>query len=394
MGAEKEVTMELNEKHTWVETDLDAIKNNYDIISEISDRPFYVVLKADAYGHGAKYLAGCYRDMGAFGFCVSSFAEAMELRKSGITKPILILGHTDPSKAYDLFKHNLTQAVLSYEYAAKLNACALYPVDCQIALDTGMGRIGFDLVNDKENSLNFIKKTLDLHSLNISGVFSHFPVADSLTEHDIIYTQNAVDLFDECVEKMKSWGFKLKYLSGQNSRGIARKLGDNYTVSRAGIILYGEQPSDEVILPGLKTCMKLKTVVTNVKTVPAGRKISYGLNFTAERETKVATLRCGYADGVPRILSFVGHSVNIGGKLYPVIGNICMDQMMIDITDAEDLIAPGDEVLVMGGEGVTSLKSIADRIHTIPHEIMCGIAKRVPRVYVKNGSVVHIQYGI
>ena len=161
---------------------------------------------------------------------------------------------------------------------------------------------------------------------------------------------------------------------------------------RAGIILYGHNPSDEVIFPQLKGAMSLKTVVTHIKTVKAGQTVSYGLNWTATRDTKVATLAAGYADGVTRLLGFTGHSVKIGEKYYPVIGNICMDQMMIDITGSDVKI--GDEVTVWGGDGENSIDKTATKLYTIPYEIMCGVSKRVPRVYKENNKIVHIEYNI
>ena len=384
--------MELLEKHCWAEIDIDAIKHNYNLIKDTFQRPFYTVVKADAYGHGAKYIAKVYSELDTFGFAVSSFNEAMELRNAGITKPILILGYTEPNKAYDLFKNNITQTVFSLEYAQNLSKFALYPVDCHVKLDTGMGRIGFDLISDKEKAQAEIKQLLNIPNLKFTGMFSHFPVADALDEHSLVYTQRRIDLYCETAKLMESWGFNLKILHGQNSAGIARKLNGCYNAMRAGIILYGNDPSDEVSLPGIRTAMKLKTVVTHVKTIKAGRQVSYGLHFTAEKDTKVATLASGYADGVPRLLSFADFKVKIGDKYYPVIGNICMDQLMVDITGSD--VKVGDEVLVYGGDGENSIDNVARMTNTIPYEIMCAPTKRVPRVYKENGKIVHIEYGI
>lgn len=384
--------MELLEKHCWAEVDVGAIKNNYNLIKNTLQRPFYTVVKADAYGHGAPYLAKIYSELDTFGFAVSSFDEAMQLRNSGITKPIIILGYTEPNKAYDLFKNNLTQTVFSLEYAKNLSKYALYPVDCHVKLDTGMGRIGFDLISDKEKAHNEIKQLLSIPNLKFTGMFSHFAVADAVDEDSLLYTQNQINLFCETAELMKSWGFDLKILHGQNSAGIARKLNACYNTMRAGIILYGYNPSDEVVMPGIQKAMKLKTVVTHVKTIKAGRRISYGLHFTAQEDTKVATLAAGYADGVPRLLSFTDFKVKIGDKYYPVIGNICMDQMMINVTGSD--VKVGDEVLVFGEDGENSVENIAKKTNSIPHEITCGVSKRVPRVYKENGQIVHISKGI
>ena len=384
--------MELKEKHCWAEIDIDAIKSNYELIKYTLDRPFYTVIKADAYGHGAKYLAKVYSEMNTMGFCVSSFSEAMELRSAGITKPVLILGYTEPNKAYELFKNNLTQTVFSLEYAKALNDQALYPVECHIKLDTGMGRLGFDLIGDKEKAYSDIRGLLNFHNLKCTGLYSHFPAADSLDEKSLVLTQKQCELFADTARLMESWGFNLKYLHGQNSAGIARKLNGVFNTMRAGIILYGINLSEAVIFPQLKPAMKLKTVVTHIKTVKASQTVSYGMNWTATQDTKVATLAAGYADGVNRTLSFTGHRVKIGENYYPVIGNICMDQMMIDITGSDVKI--GDEVTVWGGSGENSLDKVAAKTYTIPYEIMCNVSKRVPRVYTENNKTVHIEYNI
>ncbi len=383
--------MELREKHCWAEVDTDALRHNYNLIKDTFNRPFYTVVKADAYGHGAKYCAKLYSEMDTFGLRVATFSEAMELRENGITKPILILGYTQPSKAYELFKNNLTQNVFSLEYATELNNNALYPVECHIKLDTGMGRLGFDVAGDKEAAYSRIRKLLNLHNLKFTGVFSHFAVADGVSEKDLMYTQRQMDLFSETVRLMDSWGFNLKTIHGQNSAGISRKLNGVYNTMRAGIILYGNQPSGDVILPRIKPALKLKTIVTHVKAIRPGQSVSYGINFTAEKETKIATLAAGYADGVDRLLSFTGHSVEINGKYYPVVGNICMDQMMIDITGSD--VKVGDEVTVIGGSE-NSFAKTADKIRTINYELMCGISRRVPRVYIEGGKTVHIEYNL
>ncbi|MEG1863204.1 MAG: alanine racemase [Oscillospiraceae bacterium] len=384
--------MELSEKHCWAEIDVGAIKHNYNLIKDTFGRPFYTVVKADAYGHGARFLGRVYQELDTFGLCVSSFSEAMELRYAGVSKPILILGYTDPSRAYDLFKNNLTQVIFSLDYARQLNDNALYPIECHVKLDTGMGRLGFDLIGDKEAAFSDIRRLLSLHNLKITGMFSHFPAADSLGERELLYTQRQLDLFAEAVRLMDSWGFNLKVLHGQNSAGIARKLDGVFNTMRAGIILYGEQPSGEVIMPQLKKTMVMKTIVTQIKAVKAGQFIGYGMQFCAEKDCIIATLASGYADGVPRQLSYTGYSVCINDKFYPLSGRVCMDQMMIDVSGGD--VNVGDEVRVLGGEGETSFDTVAQKTMTVNCEVLCGIGKRVPRLYKENGKILHIQYGI
>ena len=304
----------------------------------------------------------------------------------------MILGYTEPTKAHELFKNNLTQTVFSLEYATKLNDNALYPIDCHIKIDTGMGRLGFDMVNNKEQAVADMKSLRNLPNLRFTGLFTHFAVADSVDEESLIYTQRRLDLYAEAKTALENRGFNIKYFHGQNSAGIARKLDAGFNLMRAGIVLYGRQPSDRVILPEIKPAMKLKTVVTHVRTIKDGAKVGYGIKYTAQGERKIATAAAGYADGIPRLLTAVGHNVEINGKLYPIIGNICMDQFMIDITGAD--IKAGDEITIFGGDGEISYTETAKKIMTIPHELMCAVAKRVPKVYTDNGKITYIRYGI
>ncbi|MEG1801565.1 MAG: alanine racemase, partial [Oscillospiraceae bacterium] len=349
---------------------------------------FYVVLKADAYGHGAKYLAKIYEELGAFGIAVSSFSEGMELRTSGIKLPILVLGYTDPTLARELFNNKISQCVFSFEYAEKLNQQALYPIDCHLKLDTGMGRLGFDVVGDKQASFSNMRKLLDLHNLKFTGIFSHFPVADALGAKEVAYTENQIKLFNETLDFLVRNGFDFKIIHGQNSAGILRNLGGRFNTMRAGIILYGENPSEEVGSGELQPTMTVRTIVTHLKTIKAGQFVGYGMCFEAVADTKIATIAIGYADGLPRQLKSSGHFVSINGREYPMVG-ICMDQCMVDVTGGG--VELGDEVIVMGGYGNTSFGTISKKVGTISHQIMCGIQRRVPRVYIENGKVVNVE---
>ncbi len=216
--------MELIEKHVWCEINVDAIIHNYNAILTHSKLPMYATVKADAYGHGAPYISKIYQDLDILGLSVSSFSEAMQLRKSGITKPILILGYTEPQLAGELFSNNLSQAIFSLDYAKELNKYALYPIDCHIKIDTGMGRLGFDIVNDKEKAIKEITKLQDLEGIKCSGLFTHFAAADMMGEFYEEYTQTQIDLFNYTKTKLHENGLKLKYFHGQNSAGTIRKL--------------------------------------------------------------------------------------------------------------------------------------------------------------------------
>ncbi|MBE6894735.1 MAG: alanine racemase [Ruminococcaceae bacterium] len=380
--------MNLPEKHCWAEISLEAIKNNYNFIKESFEKPFYVVLKADGYGHGARYLAKIYEEMGAFGIAVSCFAEAMEIRSSGVKLPILILGYTSPDRATVLSKNQISQTVHSLEYAKQLQQHSLYPIDCHIKLDTGMGRIGFDMVGDKEKALDEMKQLLLLPNLRFTGIFSHFSVADSLGAEEIEYTRCQMELFDEAVEYLTRYGFEFKTVHGQNSAGILRKLEANFNTMRAGIILYGMFPSGQLAGGDLTPVMQVKTVVTHVKEIKAGQRVGYGFSYTADFPTTVATVAIGYADGLPRALKDKNYTMNVNGVDYPVIA-VCMDQCMLDVTFGS--VKVGDEVVAMGGCGAQSFDSIAALTDTINYEIPCGIQRRVPKVFTENGKAVYVE---
>ena len=378
----------LPEKHCWAEISLEAIKNNYNFIKDSFNRPFYVVLKADGYGHGARYLAKVYEEMGAFGIAVSCYAEAMEIRNSGVKLPLLILGYTSPEKATMLSKHQISQTVHSLEYAKQLQQHSLYPIDCHLKLDTGMGRIGFDLVADKETAYSEMKQLLELPNLRFTGVFSHFAVADSLGAEEIAYTKRQIELFDEAVEYLTRYGFDVKTIHGQNSAGILRKLGENYNTMRAGIILYGLLPSQSLAGGNLTPVMQVKTVVTHVKEIKAGQCSGYGFSYKADFPTTVATVAIGYADGLPRHLKDKNYTMNINGVDYPLIA-VCMDQCMLDVTFGN--VKVGDEVVAMGGCGSQSFDNIAQLTDTINYEIPCGIQRRVPKVFTENDKVIYVE---
>ena len=380
--------MELFEKHCWAEISLDAIKNNFNFIKNSFNKPFYVVLKADGYGHGARYLAKVYEQMGAFGVAVSCFAEAMEIRNSGVKLPILILGYTSPEKASLLSKYQITQTVHSLEYAQALQQHSLYPIDCHIKLDTGMGRIGFDLVADKDKALEEMKALLQLPNLRFTGIFSHFPVADSLEAEDIAYTDRQIALFDEAVNYLTRYGFNFKIIHGQNSAAILRKLCGSFNTMRAGIILYGMFPSDSLAGGDLTPVMQVKTVVTHIKDIKAGQCVGYGLGYKADRPATIATVAIGYADGLPRYLKNKNYTMNINGTDYPLIA-VCMDQCMLDVTFGN--VKVGDEVVAMGGSGAQSFDNIASLCGTINYEIPCGIQRRVPKVFVQDGKAVYVE---
>ena len=382
-------------KRTWAQIDLDAIKHNYlQIRNNISDKSMLLcVIKADAYGHGAVALAKEYERLGADWFAVSNLEEAFQLRNNGIKKPILILGYTPANMAYELSKLNISQAVFSEEYANDLSNYAAknnVKVKIHLKIDTGMSRIGFVFKNERENleTIKELRRVCNLENLITEGIFTHFAVADEAGK-SIETTNGQFSAFSDICKILKDSGINIKIRHCSNSGGILNYPQTNLDMVRAGIILYGLFPSNYVRNKlDLQPAMSLKTVISQVKTVPEGTAVSDGGTFVTQRKTKIATVPIGYADGYLRVLSSKA-SMLVNGKKAPVIGRICMDQAMLDITDIEN-INENTVVTVFGKDGDAEIKveDIADIANTINYEILCLISKRIPRIYIKNGEKI------
>lgn len=382
------------EKHCWAEVDLDALAHNFRLLQQhAGSAAVCAVVKAGAYGHGDGIVCRTLADAGAKWFAVSCLAEALHLRSGGVTGEILILGHTDPACAATLACHRLTQAVFSPEYARALSDAALEAncrVRCHLKIDTGMGRLGFiaRCEDDIPACLEQLETCFALDGLEITGMFQHFAVADSHAVEDVEYTGRQHDLFVQVKTEVEARGHQLRTVHCCNSAALVEHPEWGMDMVRPGIVLYGCDPSDEVHLDGLRPVLTLKTVVSQVKELLPGQALSYGLQFTADSPRKVATLCVGYADGYPRLLSGKG-VCSIGGHSAPVLGRVCMDQMMVDVTGLDD-VKEGDEAVVFGGPGADSLNDVANKVGSIPYEIMCGLALRVPRVYLREGRCVAI----
>lgn len=380
--------MDLNIRPVWAEVDLDAIKFNMNAIKDAAgDKDIIAVVKADAYGHGAIDLAPTLLECGAKKFAVAVLTEALELRKNNVNIPIVILGYTPIEFATELLYQDIEQTVTSLEYAINLNNIAkegktVIPI--HIAIDTGMGRIGF-LANEK--SINEIEEVSKLSNLKIVGIFSHFATAD---ERDKEYSEFQKKEFRDIVWQLEQRGVSLGQKHIYNSAAIVEFNDDDFDAIRPGIILYGYYPSNEVNKENikLKPALMLKSNVVHIKTLPKGKYISYGRKFVTEKESVIATLPIGYADGYTRLLTNKA-KVIINGKLAPVVGNICMDQCMIDVTEIPN-VNIGDEVILIGESGNAKFNAddIADLLGTINYEVICMIGKRVPRVYKLNGEII------
>lgn len=375
----------------WAEVDLDALAHNMKEIRRLTRKDAYVtaVIKADGYGHGARKIGQTLLNNGADRFAVAVPDEGIELRKAGFEVPILILGFTDKERSEEIVSCNLEQAVYSWDLAEAISKEAVKQkktAKIHIKVDTGMGRIG--LKPDKD-SVQLIKKISRLPGIVIEGIFTHFAVADTL---DKAYTEGQYEKFAWICGELEREDVRINIKHCGNSATIIDLPDMHLNMVRAGIILYGLKPSEEVMLDkiDLKQVMSLKVRITHVKEIEAGQSVSYGRRFIASKKSKIASLPIGYADGYTRMLSGKAEAL-IKGRRVPVVGRICMDQCMIDITGIEDVKA-GDEVVLFGkqGEGFIHIDELAEKLDTINYEIVCMISKRVPRVYIKDGKIVDV----
>lgn len=380
-------------RRTWATINLDHLHYNIEAIkNKISpNTKVMAVVKADAYGHGDKIIAQTLEGIGINYFAVSNLDEALSLRQAGITSDILILGFTPAQQANTLSQFDITQSIFSAEYANELSHYCTekhLTVSVHIKLDTGMSRIGFDATSDElSESLLCV---FSLPGLKVNGIFTHFSSADTLDADSLAYTQKQLKCFEDTVLGLKERGFSPKCVHIQNSAGIAFLPQLEYTHARAGIIMYGVAPSEEPLAFPVRPLMELKSVISMVKTVPAGTSVSYNRRYVSEKPITIATVPIGYADGYPRLLSNKGEML-IHGKRAPIIGNICMDQLMLDVSSIPN-VREGDIVTVVGKDQdeIITFQELSQQIGTISYELMCLIGRRVPRVYIKDHKTVDV----
>lgn len=379
------------QKRTWAEINLDAAVHNFNIIREKVNNgtKLCCVVKANGYGHGAVQLSRLYEQLGADYLAVSNIEEGLQIRKAGIELPILILGYTDPRCAKQLSDNNISQCVFSYEYGKKLSEYAVkfdVEVNIHIKMDTGMGRIGFKCNHESWNS---IIKICNLPNLKHEGIFTHFAVADE-GDNGKEYTEEQFRKFNETIDFLVARGVSFQIRHCANSAGIFDYPEMHLDMVRAGIVLYGLQPSGALHNPGdLHPVMTLKTIIDHIKEVQFGDCISYGRDFKAEHTMKVATIPIGYADGLWRS-NFRNHmTFEVEGCCASLIGRVCMDQCMIDITDIPT--AAIDSIVTIYGEnGKNTVDQVAKANETINYEIVCALGERVPRIYKRNANTVEI----
>ena len=384
-----EIKVNQIEKRSWIEINISQLKRNYSYYKKSlkRDADIMAVIKADAYGHGDIQVARILSDLGVKLFAVSNIDEAVGLREAGIQGEILILGYSSPVYINTIKKLNLTQTIVSEEYAKTLISTRI-PIKCQMAIDTGMNRIGLN-ANDALRCAETIREVAK--ELRLTGIFTHLCAADSNNIDDRKFTLNQIYKFKTVTDLVSD--LKLRYVHCCNSAGGLNYLTANNAfdtigkIVRLGIVLYGLKPDHESVLPqGIAPAMTWKSAISMVKDVAVGETIGYGRTYKVKQPMKVATITTGYADGLNRLLSNRGF-VMIDGKKAPIVGRVCMDQTLVDVTSIPN-VKMGDKVVLIGQSGdlYYSADDMAQDLGTIGYEIICNITKRVQRFYVNSNN--------
>ena len=370
------------QKRTWAEISLPNLRHNYEAIRAAlpAGCRFLGVVKADAYGHGALPVSRLLQEAGADYLAVSCLDEALELRRGGITMPILILGHTPPEYTGLLIEEDLTQTVSALAKAKEYSAAARElgkTLRVHIKLDTGMSRLGFLCAGDYfDIGVGNVIASCHLPNLEPEGIYTHFAVSDEEGEENEAYTRQQFKLFTDVIAAVKERGgveFTIRHCA--NSGAVVHYPEMALDMVRPGLLLYGY--GDESGKLGLKPCMRLVTTVSTIKHYEAGTSVSYGRRFVTERHTRMGVLAIGYADGLPRILSN-RCSFYVEGGFTPQRGSICMDMCMVDLTELPQ-VEVGSEVEIFGEHN--DINALAREAGTISYELLCAVSKRVPRVY-------------
>lgn len=376
-------------KRVWAEINLDAVAHNIREIRNVTNKKSKImaVVKADAYGHGYLEVTKTLLENGADYLAVAMTDEALQLRKNNIDVPILVLGGISDNVISEMVEHDIMATVFTYDCAKRISDTASSMgkiAKIHIKIDTGMSRIGF--LAENTATINEIEKIHKLPAIEIDGIFSHFACSD---ETDSASTYKQFELFMNVCGELEKRNIKIPIKHICNSAGIMMYPEMHLDMVRPGIILYGLYPSDEVDKSRLNLipAMSVKADITLVKETPKGRGVSYGSKYITEKTTKIATVPIGYADGYSRLLTDKAQMCFNGQKVN-VIGRICMDQCMIDVTNVNN-INIGDEVTIFGADTITA-DDLACRIGTINYEIICMIGKRVPRVYISDGKAVKV----
>lgn len=370
----------------WAEINLTNLDYNIKSIKEKvgPNRELIGVIKADAYGHGSVKCAEVLRENGVKTFAIATLQEAITLREAGVKEPIIMLGLTPDMYADTIIEYDITPVVCDSANAKAFSDAAAIvgkTVSGLIAVDTGMGRIGY-IADNTDFAISDVKKIAVLSNFKIKGMFSHMSTADAL---DKTYSHQQEAKYNNFYNALTAAGIEIPFRTLANSASIMELPSIHFDAVRPGIILYGCYPSDEVDKNQLsiKPVMSIKANLVHLKDVPADFSVGYGRKYISKKPSKVATIALGYADGYPRPYS--AHAkVIINGVFAPIAGNICMDQCMIDVTDVPN-VKVGDEVIIMGTDGKNTILAddIANATGTINYEITCALGQRLPKVYVK-----------
>ena len=372
----------------YAEINLDAIVKNVDNLMALTkeNTGALAVVKADGYGHGDVAVAKAVAQK-VTGYAVATLDEAVNLRENGVKKPILVLGYVDPYEFDILVSYEITATVFDVETAQLLADAARVQkkqAHCHIKVDTGMRRIGLE---PDENGIAIVKQITALKELSADGIFTHFAASD---ETDKTSAEHQFKLFTDFTGRLEKEGIHFTYRHCANSAAVIDMLQVDLDMVRLGIAMYGMYPSDEVKKEKVELfpALDLKSHITMVKEIPAGEKVSYGGTFTTTRTTKLATVSVGYGDGYPRALSSKGY-VLVRGQKAPIVGRVCMDQMMVDVTDIKN-VTRADIVTLIGkdGDAEITVEEIAALAGTFNYEFVCDLGKRIPRSYYLNGEYI------
>ena len=373
----------------WADVDLDAIRSNVKLLQKNLSAAVKTcaVIKADAYGHGAVQVAREIDDLVDF-YAVATIDEAMELRAAHITTPILILGFVHESMDELAAENEIRLPVYHYETAEKISNAAVKAgktAKIHIKVDTGMSRIGFYPCEESIREILRIKK---LPALEIEGIFTHFANADDVDESKALIQLNQ---FQSFISRLEEEGIQIPVKHCANSAAATYIRAADLDMVRLGISIYGLYPSKYIHQINLQPALTLKSHIVMVKTISAGTAVGYGSSWTASKDTKIATIPVGYADGYHRTLSNKGY-VLIRGRKCPIVGRVCMDQMMVDLAESP-MAAEGDEVVLIGksGEEEITMEEIGELAGSFNYEFVCGLSRRVPRKYYKNAELIGIK---
>lgn len=370
----------LDRDRAWIEINLDNLEHNIKEIKKVMQEgsEIMAVVKANAYGHGSVMIAKKLNEIGIYNFAVATLQEGIELRKNQIEGDILILGYTNFEDIEYVTKYNLIQTIIDYKYASIINNMELeHKIRVHIAMNTGMNRIGEDFSN-----MDKIIEIYRMKNLLVEGIFTHLCVADSNAEEDILFTKGQVQKFYNVIEQIEKNGINVGKKHIQSSYGLLNYPEIKCDFVRTGIIMYGVYSSKNEVIKtklDLKPVLSLKARITSVREINEGDSISYGRTFKSNSKLKIASVSIGYADGYPRNLSNKDAKVFVNGKKASVLGRICMDQLVIDVSDV-DKIEVGDIVELIGEKEKISAESIADKSETITYELLSRLGSRLERV--------------